>query len=793
MKKTKKVVSRDRMTLSLTNSLVSTQETEEKKERKNKKKIENYLPDLGSVTSYTSEMLSNNDDILLLFPDIDLSMEVVTSSIISPMDVLKTKISYSNDISYITTSLKHNLLEMTEKHIKKYYNYESLIHTIVKESLFTKGSFIRLIVPDNIVKNMVNYNTTISGNEEYILNLKKKQEDKIIVTDDLTYLNVGNYNDTIVSGNEERVDDLTIIFKNLENLDNVDTFTFNQTSEDSIGIPTLIKIPVTSFVPVHLRNDNTKIIGGFILVDETGTPIKEFKKVEKESEITSELIIEDNILNKVKTELYAKSKKAPDLNAGREVFDKLISDLTLDILKSKHIESYSSIEDIEIIKEIMFSRLLRNQKTRVIFVPSKYLEMYTINYRSNGTGESLIERIRVLSSIRAILLFTKLAAITKNAIPTTKITLDIDDDDIDPEKTRDRIIAEFIKGKQLEVPIGLQTINDLSSWIHKFGYFFEVNNANIPKIGLSFDDTNRNIQVPDESMEEEIRKRTILTLGTTPELVDAAFENDFATTTLLSNVISAKRYQRYQDSYNNLLSLNVRKILKVDGIYKEEFIKLLKPSLNKILTNIKKIYKNQHINESTIAEKIINDFINILFLSLPEIKTSDDTKLSDAFDDYTSKLDDAINSYISSDFINSDTASDLGDNIDTYKNVIKATMIRNWCIKNDYYPELNDMVTITDDNKFKLNLMEEHVDHIERLMEALKDPLKRDKKVKKKITKTYEKIESDSDEDPEDNYNSDNTEKTQIDDNKQQESSKKEPTNNDQTERVNNDAFSGID
>jgi len=756
-KNKRNVVAKDTLKLSLTQKLVSTKKDEIKV---NKKKIDKYLPNFNNVSTYTSDMLRNNDDILLLFPDIELSMEIVTSSIISPMDILNTKLTYDAKINYLTSSLKHNFINMTEDYVKETYNYEGKINKIVKESLFTHGSYINLIIPDNIFNKMVNDNTRVSGNEEVSF-------DNSLVSDNILEINVNPEASIITSGNEEVSENnlnLDKIFKTLKNVNSEELFNFTTNTETIVSYPTLLKIPVISFVPLSMKNDETKILGGFILVDDNGLPITDVIKKKDNYEIVSDLTIEDSILEKVKNELISKSNKAPNIDVAKEHFDKILTDKIEDILTNKHIESYINYDDLNIIKELMFSRLLINQKTKIIFVPEKYLEIYTINYRSNGTGESLLERIRILSSIRAINLFTKLAANTKNSIPTTKITLDIDDDDIEPDRTRDRIIAEFIKGKQLEVPIGLQSINDLSSWIHKFGYFFEVNNVNIPKITMSMDNTTSSINIPEDTLEPELRKRTILTLGTTPEMVDSAFDNDFATTTLISNALSAKRYKSIQDTYNELLTKNISKILRVDGEYKNKFFNLLEEDLKTIIKNIKKI--NNNIDEATLREKIFNDFINSIFISLPEIKTSDDMKISDEFDNYISKLDDVIESYLSSDFIDSETASELGDNIDTYKNIIRASVIRNWCNKNNFYPELSEMLTINDEGTYKFELMNEHVTHIEKLIGALKDPLKRDKKVKKKITKVYEKLEVDNDDEETDievNESSSNEDETQQD------------------------------
>lgn len=60
-------------------------------------------------------------------------------------------------------------------------------------------------------------------------------------------------------------------------------------------------------------------------------------------------------------------------------------------------------EDNTDVYRVMMTRMLKKQKTKLL-LPSELVSYYAFKYRENGTGESLLETITVLSSIRAILM-----------------------------------------------------------------------------------------------------------------------------------------------------------------------------------------------------------------------------------------------------------------------------------------------------------------------------------------------------------------------------------------------------
>jgi hypothetical protein len=715
-----------------------------KEDTKEKKELPSY-PGLNAVTAYTADMLGNNDDIISLFPDTMLAMDIGVTSILSPNDGLNTSLLHSNSVSYLSQTALTNIITALDTHTRERYKLEDNLNTILYESLYTKGSYLNLIVPNTVSEELYKANT-VAGNEESLLPAPKINTGMLGFSSTLSDIKDNErVSKNTVAGLEDSSDtELSEMFAVLQNIKdtpsiNLDDINVGELTES----PVRVKIPVESFIPVTLTNDNTKVIGGFVLIDGNGVPTQKVGLSNKSS-VRQDVTLEGSILSTIREEIQRKTAKAPTAPVSKEDLDDLIDMQVKNLLnEDTSLSTTIAEEELDTIKHTMFSRLLKNQKTSVVYVSSKHLEMYTFNYRQNGTGESLLERIRVLSSIRAIIFFTRLKAEIKNNVPTIKITLDIDDDSIDPEATRDATIAEFIKNKEFDIPIGLQKINDLSDWIHKLGYFFEVNNKNIPKLGMNMEDVTRTVNIPEESIEKEITDKIFMSLGTTPETVNNSKEPDFATTEILKNIVVAKKAMLTQQKYNVMLSNNLRKLFRLDGFVREKIRTAIRPEVRHLKSVLCKVFDKDPstVTEDAVISFVINDVINKHSVSLPEIKIEDDDKLSTEFDNYVDKIDTALEYYLNSEFIESEMASKLGDNIDTYKAATKATLIRRWCLKFNYLPELSDLVMTTDEGDGRMRVMDEHVEYIERLMDALETPLKKDVKVKKDIDKKFDRLD----------------------------------------------------
>src|SRR5690606_10355493 len=89
--------------------------------------------------------------------------------------------------------------------------------------------------------------------------------------------------------------------------------------------------------------------------------------------------------------------------------------------------------------KLMFSRSMRKQQTRVLFVPKSMMSYFANDYDKNGVGKSLLHDVRILAALRTVLLFAHVNGEIKNSLAMTKLMIELDPEDPQPEVTVEEI------------------------------------------------------------------------------------------------------------------------------------------------------------------------------------------------------------------------------------------------------------------------------------------------------------------------------------------------------------------
>ena len=119
------------------------------------------MGDLSAITNSITERIQNNENIVQLFPDVELSIQILTSSILAPNDMLTTQINYQIPMMHIPSDVNQHILETIKKYVNNNYDLETNLSVIIREALFTKGAYIEAIIPEAAVDQIVN--ADISG------------------------------------------------------------------------------------------------------------------------------------------------------------------------------------------------------------------------------------------------------------------------------------------------------------------------------------------------------------------------------------------------------------------------------------------------------------------------------------------------------------------------------------------------------------------------------------------------------------------------------------------------------
>ena len=762
---------------------------------------------LETLYAKMSALRTNNKHILSLFPDIELAIQILVSSILSPKKMTDIQLNYRFNKNFILNpNISTGILDSIKEYIEETYELEDRLPEIVREALFISGSCPYAIIAESSVDDLINTdlvsslsteqyknsidialerftspiniiaNTKLSNTKTLNQNPKSKEdfvnyligEAKVLVTDNPGILQVGELRDKITSSiiKKEVRNNSAISTESLDKIEYLDVFRnrgtskpkqiqFIKTKEEatrkSIGKPMFLKLPHQSVIPAFTPGNESDHLGYFVLLDENFKPINGGFNESDMNRLDHTLNTgnKNTPIQKAYNNLIATSNNENiDVNSLFETYKNVLETQLFGTIKSTLNGKSVSISERNDIYFTMFCRALQDQKTTILYLRKESVVYYAFQYTELGIGKSLLDNLAVQSSLRAILLFSRVMSESKQAIDVTNVNIEFDPDDPDPEKTAELIQSSVMKMRQNFLPLGINNPVDLVNWVQRAGIRFSyTNNPLMPNTQISFDNGNLSHTVPSGELEEDLRKQSIIALGLPPETVDNGFSPEFARTVINNNILLSKRVGVYQKKLNalntkmvNLLIYNdedLRRIIKDIILEKErELIDSLEEEEKQLLT----------ADKEKFIEYYIDKLADNLYLELPKPEDTDISNLSAEYDLYKENLEKTLDSVISAEIFSEDLAGDIANNIESIRNVYKHYLLRKWMADNNFYPET---LEITDTNieevESVLTSIATHLtstmrnaDKLFRMMKEIKEAVNLD------LNKTFEGEEPDS-------------------------------------------------
>lgn len=774
-----------------------------------------YQSEMPSISKFTKEKLQNNEDITQLFPDVELAIQILTSSILAPNDMLTTSLIYEKSEMPIPSNIKQFISSTIKTYIHTNYNITDKLSTILREALFTKGAYIEYVIPEASLDTAINGIEKVNGEvslESYLNNMIKNDNSKygiigesngtdkikisneayvdknqkpktseveftnedvlFSITDNLNIINASNlYSEAkekevsdiygIESGlfpdmKEEDTKSLDKLFKTFNDDDKSPFINIKDESDNerkSIGKPLVSKLPVESVIPVHVSGDPTKHIGYFVLLDERGTPVIDAVKMHAEEDEDRMYIKNDNKLNmikKAKEALNGITKVEPQLSDMEELYNSVITNKIRKRLSTGKYADIVDINDDNDVYRIMFHRALQSKGTKLLFLPKELVAFYAFDYRANGTGRSMLEKVAMLFSIRSIVMFTNVMAHIKNSVNTTNVSATLEPNDPDPEKTMEKIMSEMMKTRQTRLPLGITKPQDLVDWSNKVGIKYNFKHPSLPDMEIDVTDDSSSKVIPSEELDEKLQEHIIMSFGLTPELVKSGFDPDFATTAIANNILLNKRIIQYQNTLVPLITLHIRKLLINDGTIIGQVKDIIKNNIKEIKRYIKKD-TNANIeitaSDDTIADYMVKKYIQTMEVSLPKPASPETTNMKDAFTEYKDVLDDYLDMIISEDAFPEEYSGDIVDKLDGIKSMVKTILTKKWMSDNSYMPELNEFMTTDEDGNPVFDILSEYNAFLEVFSKTIIPFIKDNNKIKNDINDKLDKADKESDDD----------------------------------------------
>ena len=501
----------------------------------------------------------------------------------------------------------------------------------------------------------------------------------------------------------------------------------------------IIRLPSESVIPVYVPGNPEEHIGFYVMIDSDGNPLTDENDETQWSEYeksfgTSNQSMPSYMLNLSNKSLNG-SCTVPDLRGMSDRFTEIVESDLIARLKNGVYGSNVSLASNQQVYRIMLSRMFKKQQTQLLYVPIELMTYFAFDYDKNGIGKSLLDGMSTLISMRAMNLFARTMASIRNSIGHTSVEIQLDEDDPDVDKTIEETMHEVGRTRQHQYfPLGI-SLGDIGDWLLRAGLDFKFSNhPAIPNMTLNYQESTTNYPKPDEDLDNELRKQTIMRTGLSPETVDNGFNTEFATTAVANNILLSKRVIQTQELFLPQMTDFARKIAISDPVLYKELKKIAEDNYEKI----KEVSKNMEIFEdieesdkkSYIVAKCIQDMLETFEVALPAPDIVTDQNLATAFDNYNQLLEKGVDQYINSNVFNEAiVGQELSQSTDTLKGIVMSAFMRKWMASNNVLPELADILSDTEAGSSVMNIITEQKSFIGSALKTFTHLIKDTKKL----------------------------------------------------------------
>lgn len=561
----------------------------------------------------------------------------------------------------------------------------------------------------------------------------------------------------------------------------------NQLNRYSVGEPLVWHLPAEACIPAHAAGNPKEHFGVFVLLDNEGYPVRrvdgedEYSRMQARMNTTAPF--SSAMLNKVNKQMYGQ-----DINAGtqnnQQIYNNAVqafADFVERDLLERLRNGFGKNAGIDLgrnddIYRVMFARSMKQQHTQILFIPSEYVTYMAFDYDGNGMGVSLLEKNKIVNTIRIMTMFADVMAGLKNSIGRTNVQVRLDPRDPDPMGTREKIMHEIARSRISSFPLGANTVAEMVDGIQQAGIEIHVTgHKDLPDMDVEFSEKNSNYTHTDSDLKEQLRRLSLMTTYATPEMVDTSLQPDFATVFTETNLMTAKRAMQVQDDFTPNLSKHARQVVMASrklfgGIAKaindkyDDLKKYLKE--NNILTTghyisesmlspeeLAKIRQKEQQGEipefsddilnrvrMVVVDRLTRELIDSLELTLPRPNAISLSKQMEGFKAHGEAVKDLLDVFFDSNAYGTNVLGEASSQLDTVKATLHSMFMRKYAAENGILPEVLAVTATDGKGMIDPDLIAGLKDHNEASTELIYQVMKALNDNKKKADKKFEKL-----------------------------------------------------
>lgn len=589
------------------------------------------------MTQRTAKNISDSKNIMSVLPDLQTAKEILSSSILSPNNMLTTECSYNSTFDEIP-ELKNKLLAIVKKHFTTYYKLDEKLPNWLASALWDTGAQGLLVLPEGVLQASINENTYT--NEAYqraqggVSPLGKGFVPTLLAKDGITKpvaahqytvenfssapapdaqrFNIFNYLVTdcleaFATDYRSKVREVPVLESYAKRYSNgsklMEQVNFKEVKTDisqilylksnlheagsNIGHPVIIEPPTECISPVCNPSDPSKRSGVFLATDTSGNLIRDRQTPDYYSQLAGRAdawkgaggdmtsIIRQQMEGNGMINQMDSSDAFIQANQQAIFQQIVVRDMTERLKNGEYNEEFF-IDETSQIFEIMWARLISGKMTKLVYVPDSLFTYINFELNDFGVGVSLLEKTKLIASLRAMAQYANSIAMVKNAIQRRDITLEFDPEDPDPALTLEEALNAFAMSNQTAYPAGVMNPTDLLQYLSTAGITVNTSgNYRYPETKFTVTDVKNDRPPVDTGYTDDLRKTHLWALGTPPEVVEAGQGAEYAISVATTNILFAKRVYTYQLKFMPQVTDHAQKYILASGPLMDEIIQAI--------------------------------------------------------------------------------------------------------------------------------------------------------------------------------------------------------------------------
>lgn len=513
-------------------------------------------------------------------------------------------------------------------------------------------------------------------------------------------------------------------------------------SRRPVGHPLVMKLPSESLIPVHVPGNPKEHVGYFLIQDQDGNPLHLSKGSQAYRQMMNRMrqggaYDMNNVLtDQAHRQLFGNQRTANNMTE-QAMLDAYGSIMEQDLRSRVQNGAHRSGIEINItneVKRVMWARKSANVGTVLTFIPVSQVTYFAFFFNDEGFGESLMDKTKIISSIRSVLLFANTMTAVRKAVGNTELNIELDPDDDDPASTVEKLFHEFSRTRQTAFPIAAGSANDTVTYLQNAGVSLAVSgHKDYPETKLSQQDRSMGNVDIDTDLEDAQKAKHWQGFGLSPELIDGLSSPNFAESIVSGNLLMAKRVLVYQKAAIQMISQHLRQYIYSDGTIFEELVRLIGETLAKFkpeaITGLYEFYeldetKDQNTNGHArvgLIRALLFDLVDSYTMQLPEPDVSKFKQQVEAMNEYKEGLEQVLPHYITADMVSTLIESDEGQAINDFYAMVRGYFMRDWLRRNNVFPELESLLDLEGESGANIvQSVTQHNEQIQRVLQGLR-------------------------------------------------------------------------